>query len=44
VVRIQSERGHIAITSGPYAIVRHPGYIGMTSSMLGSVLILDAYY
>jgi protein-S-isoprenylcysteine O-methyltransferase Ste14 len=25
-VRIQTERGHIVIDSGPYAIVRHPGY------------------
>jgi protein-S-isoprenylcysteine O-methyltransferase Ste14 len=44
VVRIQTERGHSAITGGPYTIVRHPGYLGMTFSMLGSVLILDAYY
>ncbi len=26
VVRIQSERGHHVITSGPYAYIRHPGY------------------
>lgn len=26
VVRIQSERGHSVITSGPYRFVRHPGY------------------
>jgi protein-S-isoprenylcysteine O-methyltransferase Ste14 len=29
VVRIQSERGHHVIDSGPYARVRHPGYVGM---------------
>src|SRR5262245_46386799 len=29
VVRIQKERGHHVIESGPYAIVRHPGYAGM---------------
>jgi len=28
-VRIQKERGHKVITTGPYAIVRHPGYAGM---------------
>ncbi len=26
VVRIQSERGHALVTSGPYARIRHPGY------------------
>jgi protein-S-isoprenylcysteine O-methyltransferase Ste14 len=44
VVRIQSERGHVAITDGPYRIVRHPGYLGMTASMFGSVLLLDSLW
>src|ERR1700740_1206391 len=26
VVRIQSDRGHHVVTSGPYVFVRHPGY------------------
>ena len=26
-VRIQKERGHAVITGGPYALVRHPGYL-----------------
>jgi len=29
VVRIQSERGHHVIDRGPYATIRHPGYLGM---------------
>lgn len=29
VVRIQDERGHSVVDSGPYARVRHPGYVGM---------------
>ncbi len=29
VVRIQDERGHHLIDSGPYTLVRHPGYVGM---------------
>jgi protein-S-isoprenylcysteine O-methyltransferase Ste14 len=29
VVRIQDERGHRVVDTGPYAIVRHPGYAGM---------------
>jgi protein-S-isoprenylcysteine O-methyltransferase Ste14 len=27
-VRIQAERGQKVIDTGPYAIVRHPGYVG----------------
>ncbi len=27
-VRIQKERGHCVIASGPYQYVRHPGYLG----------------
>jgi len=26
-LRIQSERGHHVITSGPYGLVRHPSYL-----------------
>ena len=29
VVRVQEERGHRVIDSGPYGIVRHPGYAGL---------------
>ncbi len=28
VVRIQAERGHTVVTTGPYRYVRHPGYFG----------------
>ena len=43
MVRIQSERGHHVIASGPYRFVRHPGYAGgglnflMTPIFLGSL-------
>ncbi len=30
VIRLQPERGHAVVTRGPYAVVRHPGYAGMT--------------
>jgi protein-S-isoprenylcysteine O-methyltransferase Ste14 len=43
-VRIQTERGHVAVTGGPYRIVRHPGYLGMTTTLLGAVFLLDSLY
>lgn len=44
VVRIQSERGHVAVTDGPYRFIRHPGYLGMLTSLLGAVFLLDSLY
>ena len=29
VVRIQDDRGHRVVDTGPYSIVRHPGYAGL---------------
>jgi protein-S-isoprenylcysteine O-methyltransferase Ste14 len=29
VVRIQKDRGHHVIDTGPYGVIRHPGYAGM---------------
>ncbi|MGI5847428.1 MAG: methyltransferase family protein [Candidatus Cryptobacteroides sp.] len=45
-VRIQEEKNHTVINTGPYKIVRHPGYLGMLMGSialplaLGSVLAL----
>ena len=33
VIRIQEDRGHHVIDSGPYAIIRHPGYAGMITGV-----------
>ncbi len=44
VVRIQEERGHHAITAGPYRYVRHPGYVGMILMMLTTPLALGSYW
>lgn len=30
-VRVQSDRGQVVVSSGPYRIVRHPGYAGVVS-------------
>jgi len=40
IVRIQEERGHMAVTAGPYRFVRHPGYVGMMLSALGGMWLL----
>jgi protein-S-isoprenylcysteine O-methyltransferase Ste14 len=42
IVRIQKERGHQSVTGGPYHFIRHPGYIGMVTSALGVVLLLNS--
>jgi protein-S-isoprenylcysteine O-methyltransferase Ste14 len=44
IVRIQTERGHTAVTEGPYRIVRHPGYAGMLVTFPGCVFILASLY
>ena len=43
VVRVQSERGHRVIDSGPYSIVRHPGYAGLLLAMPFSGLALGSW-
>jgi protein-S-isoprenylcysteine O-methyltransferase Ste14 len=43
VVRIQSDRGHVLITSGPYAYVRHPGYLAGIVIILASGLAIDSW-
>ena len=41
-VRIQKERGHTVVSSGPYGWVRHPGYLGSLIANLGIPLLLDS--
>ena len=43
VVRIQTERGHTLVTSGPYAWVRHPGYAGTLVVCFASGLALGSW-
>ncbi len=43
VIRIQSDRGQVVITTGPYAIVRHPGYLAGIVVMVASGLALDSW-
>ena len=44
VVRIQTDRGHEVCDSGPYRIVRHPGYAGNIPPLLGIVLALGSVW
>ena len=42
VVRIQTDRGHVVCDSGPYRLVRHPGYAGNILALFGIVLALGS--
>jgi protein-S-isoprenylcysteine O-methyltransferase Ste14 len=44
VVRIQTERGHTVVSSGPYRVVRHPAYIGMILVVLGAPIMLGSWW
>ncbi len=44
VVRIQSERGHAVCDTGPYEIVRHPGYSGSVLATFAMVVALDSVW
>lgn len=44
IVRIQNDRGHKVIDSGPYSIVRHPGYAGSFLASLFIPLALSTYW
>jgi protein-S-isoprenylcysteine O-methyltransferase Ste14 len=43
-VRIQNDRGHTVCKSGPYRIVRHPGYLGAVLQGLGMPLLLGSWW
>ena len=44
MTRIQKERGHVVCDSGPYRIVRHPGYAGNIPPLIGIVLALGSVW
>ncbi|MBM3141905.1 MAG: isoprenylcysteine carboxylmethyltransferase family protein [Chloroflexi bacterium] len=44
VVRIQKERGHHVVTTGPYRFVRHPGYLGSIIYMIALPFGLTSYW
>jgi protein-S-isoprenylcysteine O-methyltransferase Ste14 len=42
-VQIEADRAHAVCTTGPYSIVRHPGYVGMALSIIGLPFVLGSY-
>ena len=44
VVRIQTDRGHEVCDTGPYRLVRHPGYAGNILALFGIVLALESVW
>ena len=43
-VRVQKERGHTVVTTGPYRIVRHPMYASVVTSSLFTPLALGSWW
>ncbi|NPV41149.1 MAG: isoprenylcysteine carboxylmethyltransferase family protein [Anaerolineae bacterium] len=43
-VRVQSERGHQVVSSGPYHFMRHPGYAGALLAYLTVPVFLDSVW
>jgi len=43
VVRIQSDRGHVVVSSGPYAFIRHPGYSAGILILVASGVALGSW-
>ena len=44
VVKVQAERGHHVVSSGPYALVRHPMYSGGVLFCIGAALLLGSWW
>lgn len=43
VIRIQSDRGQYVVTTGPYAVVRHPGYVAGILIIAASGIALGSW-
>lgn len=44
VVRIQTDRGHHVVTTGPYRFIRHPGYVGALWTYLTMPLFFSSLW
>jgi protein-S-isoprenylcysteine O-methyltransferase Ste14 len=43
VVRIQSDRGQFVVSTGPYAVIRHPGYLAGILVIVASGIALGSW-
>ena len=43
-VRVQTDRGHTVVSTGPYQYVRHPMYAAVIPYALGTSLLLGSWY
>jgi protein-S-isoprenylcysteine O-methyltransferase Ste14 len=43
LVRIQTDRGHRVVDTGPYAVIRHPGYAGSLVTNFGAAAALESW-
>ena len=41
-VRLQDDRGHAVVSTGPYSYIRHPGYLGMIGMFAAFPLIVGS--
>lgn len=43
-VQIEADRLHAVCMTGPYSIIRHPGYLGMAISLLAFPFVIGSYW
>lgn len=44
VVRIQTDRGHHVVSTGPYRVIRHPGYAGALLAYIVVPVLLNSWW
>ncbi|MGJ4854220.1 isoprenylcysteine carboxylmethyltransferase family protein [Labrys sp. La1] len=44
VVKVQAERHHYVISTGPYAVIRHPMYAGVMLYFIGTPLLIGSWW
>lgn len=44
VIRIQNDRGHQVVDRGPYAVIRHPGYLGMITGVPLMAIVFGSWW